>query len=54
MSALFENDYIQSLTYSSLGRSYYTSDNDLKGSIDDFGVYTQALTAEQVKALYDS
>lgn len=54
MSALFENDYIQSLTYSSLGQSYYTSDNDLKGSIDDFGVYSQALTAGQVKALYDS
>lgn len=54
MAALFDNNYIQSLTYSSLGQSYYTSDSDLKGSIDDFGVYTQALTAAQVKALYDS
>ena len=26
MAALFENNYIQSLTYSSLGQSYYTSD----------------------------
>lgn len=54
MAALFENNYIQSLTYSSLGQSYYTSDQDFMGSIDDFGVYTQALTAGQVKALYDS
>lgn len=54
LAALFEDDYLQGLTYSALGRSYYTSDSDLKGSIDDFGVYTQALTAEQVKALYDS
>lgn len=54
MAALFENNYIQSLTYSSLGQSYYTSDQDFMGSIDDFGVYTQALTAGQVKTLYDS
>ncbi len=54
LTALFEDGYIQGLTYAALGRSYYTSDNDFNGSIDDFGVYTQALTAEQVKALYNS
>lgn len=54
LSALFAEDYIQGLTYSALGRSYYTSDQDFTGSIDDFGVYTQALTAGQVKTLYDS
>lgn len=54
LSALFAGGYIQRLTHSALGRSYYSSDNDFTGSIDDFGVYTQALTAGQVKALYDS
>ena len=38
LSALFADDYIQGLTYSALGRSYYTSDQDFMGSIDDFGV----------------
>ncbi|SFO28468.1 Concanavalin A-like lectin/glucanases superfamily protein [Pseudobutyrivibrio sp. UC1225] len=51
---LVKKDYLKSLKYASLGKSYYTSDNDFKGSLDDVAFYDDALTADQVKELYDS
>lgn len=51
---LFENNYLASLKYASIGKSYYTSDKNFTGLVDDINFYDKALTAEETKALYES
>lgn len=51
---LLDSDYLKTLKYASLGKSYYTSDNDFKGYMDDVEFYDVALTEDQVKDLYSS
>lgn len=56
LSRLFENDgkILKSFTHNAIGRSVYSTDNDLKAKIDEFRFYNTALTTEQAKAAYDS
>lgn len=51
---LFAGNYLATLKYVSIGRSFYNSDNDFQGMVDDVNVYGMALTAEQAKTVYDS
>lgn len=56
LNRLFENDgeILKSFTHNAIGRSVYSTDNDLKAKIDEFRFYNTALTEEQAKAAYDS
>ena len=51
LSALFEDDYIQTFRYVSIGRGLYTSDADFKGALDNIKFYKRALTRDEVGAL---
>lgn len=44
----------EQFTHNAIGRSVYSTDNDLKAKVDEFRFYNTALTAEQAKAAYDS
>lgn len=50
LSNLFEE--LKNFKYSSVGRSIYQSDDDLKARIDDFSFYEEALTDSQIRELY--
>ncbi|CUX35770.1 LamG-like jellyroll fold domain-containing protein [Clostridium sp. C105KSO13] len=56
LETLFENDRaeLKGYTHNAIGRSVYSTDQDLKAKIDEFRFYNVALTAEQAKAAYDS
>lgn len=62
LSKLFADGYLASLQYASLaslqyaslGQSYYTSDANWQGRVDDVNFYDKALNKEQVEALYNS
>ena len=58
LTALFaesgESLYINTLKYASIGKSYYTSDSDFIGYVDDITLFNQALTEEQVSKLFGS
>ena len=56
LKRLFENDgsILKEFTHNAIGRSVYSTDNDLKAKMDEFRFYNTALTAEQAKAAYDS
>ncbi len=51
---LFAEGYPQSLKYAALGRSFYTSDKDFIGKLDDVAFYNTAITQEQAAALYEA
>lgn len=51
---MFADDYLKTLKYASLGRSFYTSDKDFIGKLDDVAFYNETLSEEQIKALYES
>lgn len=40
--------------YNAIGRSVYSTDNDLKAKVDEFRFYNVALSAQQAKNAYDS
>ncbi|POP34995.1 hypothetical protein C3B58_00365, partial [Lactonifactor longoviformis] len=50
----FAEGYPQSLKYAALGRSFYTSDKDFIGKMDDVAIYNSALSDEQAAALYEN
>lgn len=56
LKKLFENNcsILKEFTNNAIGRSVYSTDNDLKAKMDEFRFYNTALTAEQAKAAYDS
>lgn len=56
LKKLFESDgaVLKSFTHNAIGRSVYSTDNDLKAKMDEFRFYNTALSAEQAKAAYDS
>lgn len=45
---------LKAYQYNAIGRSVYSTDNDLKAKIDEFRFYNTALSSEQAKAAYDS
>ena len=51
---LFADNYLASLKYASIGKSYYTSDANFKGLVDDINFYAKALSADETAALYKS
>lgn len=51
---MFADGYLKTLKYASLGRSFYTSDKDFIGKLDDVAFYNETLSEEQIKALYES
>lgn len=53
MEQLFNRDYLDALQFNDFGRSFYTSDGDIRGKFDDIRVYNAKLTNEQVSALYE-
>jgi len=56
LKKLFENNasILKEFTHNAIGRSVYSTDNDLKAKMDEFRFYNTSLTAEQAKAAYDS
>lgn len=54
LPALFADGYLASLKYASIGKSFYTSDSDFKGDVDDISFYAKAMNSDEVKGLYDS
>lgn len=56
LSSLFADDaaVLKSYTHNAIGRSVYSTDNDIKAQMDEFRFYNTALTSEQAKAAYDS
>ncbi len=56
LAKLFENQgtLLKTFTNNAIGRSVYSTDQDLKAKMDEFRFYNTALTAEQAKAAYDS
>lgn len=56
LKQLFANDssILKEFTNNAIGRSVYSTDNDLKAKIDEFRFYNTALTAKQAKNAYDS
>ncbi len=48
---MFADDYLKTLKYASLGRSFYTSDKDFIGKLDDVAFYNETLSEEQIKSL---
>lgn len=51
---LFADGYLASLKYAAIGKSYYTSDANFKGVVDDINFFGKALSAEEVDTLYRS
>ena len=51
---LFADNYLASLKYASIGKSYYTSDANFKGLADDINFYAKALSADEAADLYKS
>lgn len=56
LNKLFENNaqILKEFTHNAIGRSVYSTDNDLKAKMDEFRFYNTALTKEQAKAAYNS
>ena len=54
LDKFFNEGYIEGYKYASIGKSLYTSDSDFTGMIDDIAFYSEALSAAQAKALYDT
>jgi Carbohydrate binding module (family 6)./Uncharacterised Sugar-binding Domain./Glycosyl hydrolases family 39. len=55
LTKLFEeNGELKKYAYNAIGRSVYSTDNDLKAKIDEFRFYNTALTPAQALAAYDS
>lgn len=56
LSSLFADNaaVLKSYTHNAIGRSVYSTDNDIKAQMDEFRFYNTALTPEQAKAAYDS
>ncbi|MBB3114506.1 hypothetical protein FHS18_006627 [Paenibacillus phyllosphaerae] len=47
----FDSAYLSKVVHSAIGRSLYTSDENFKGSIDDFTFYNRYLTEQDVAEL---
>lgn len=54
LPSLFADGYLASLQYASIGKSFYTSDNDFCGQVDDVQFYGEALEANEAKELFES
>ncbi len=54
LNKLFNEGYIEDYRYASIGQSFYTSDADFSGMVDDISFYDIALNASQAKGLYES
>ena len=49
-----ESAELKGYKHNAIGRSVYSTDNDLKAKVDEFRFYNVALTEDQAKAAYDS
>ncbi len=56
LTSLFADNaaMLKSYKHNAIGRSVYSTDNDIKAQMDEFRFYNTALTPEQAKAAYDS
>lgn len=56
LTSLFADNAAMLKTYkhNAIGRSVYSTDNDIKAQMDEFRFYNTALTSQQAKAAYDS
>ncbi len=56
LTSLFADNaaILKTYKHNAIGRSVYSTDNDIKAQMDEFRFYNTALTSEQAKAAYDS
>lgn len=54
LAKLFNEGYIDDYKYASIGQSFYTSDADFIGMVDDITFYDSALNESQARNLYES